>query len=557
MKIKTIKTIASITCGLGMITTIPLSMTSCSKDQDKGDKGVLSMSYDHPSFAGSHIINGFAGDAYGVDIPLTSDHYSNLISLLWINVETGETEIPNISDVTFNIVDSSQKKISNIRVEPTSPDSTLGRICWNSESYKSSTNIYFSIIASFKNTTAKPIDFCLRLASPDTSIITSSIKNDQYANVSLSDAETTLRDVISVNQPAMHPDPDQIEWTITEVNGPNQSTSNQNVVCDWITIQHSHDNKFSIVINPGCNSLQISKYNSYLFAITAKEKDNPSSFSNSCEFSVGVDCPQNYLPYYCLNTNNDSDSLVHFTSLNYDAIESWPRLAVECNTLFINAKINVVNSDIFSPDKKLPGFINNLVFDNDPPNNGVKILPNAFADCVGLHNVYISKYVKGIGENAFAKTPLINITLDKNNENFEFSENLNCTAIVQKGKDFDGSNGVVGCLITGIPCINLALMCLPNNSFKDCYGITGVEFLNSIYKVGNNVFDNCINLKDIYWSGVASLDNFDDCLSHDSFANMPTGGMLHSGNRYLPHDIVLKYLCDNFDFPLDWNSEDY
>ncbi len=61
MNKKIIKTIVGITLGLGIVSSVPYLSTSCSENEEEGEKE-LRVKYDHSHFAGDYKIDGFSGD---------------------------------------------------------------------------------------------------------------------------------------------------------------------------------------------------------------------------------------------------------------------------------------------------------------------------------------------------------------------------------------------------------------------------------------------------------------------------------------------------------------
>lgn len=537
---KALKIITSITCGLGIISTIPFVSTSCAKNEEIPQK--LQVVYDHINYKGDYKIDGFSGDQYGIDLPEDQLTGTNLISVCLYDKLTDETAKIDINDVKFDVIDlNSKTKLDWIWVKPISVDSSKARIYWDSTNINEGTYEFY-IEAKYQNFEAK-IDnnFQLNLASPDSSKIRISFNSDNNYNTTVAGG-STLTDKISLNSKSLK-SPD-IKWNIEEIIGPNALNANEQIFSDWISI----DKSGQITIQPSSAKKQKIANNNYCFRISAWDGSDLTSTSNYIYLQVSVDWKNNFV----------SKCYLDYSSTTLNGFKQWYLDNVSLfsyNTLCIPTDVTAIADSAFNGPLKMPDNINSLFFFDDGTNETREITIDklAFAHNPYLNNVQIPKYVKEIGDRAFAQTNLKKIDLDNTNPYFSYSSKLvsaveknNCHAIYHRGEDF-GTGSIVGNLICGCPCVDLAKSAVGKQYFIECYGITGVILLNTLNQIENYAFYRCVNLSKIIWRNISSIDDIK--INQYSFIKIPSKGLLIAGNRYCPCNEIFSKLVEFASFP--------
>lgn len=195
-----------------------------------------------------------------------------------------------------------------------------------------------------------------------------------------------------------------------------------------------------------------------------------------------------------------------------------------------------------------------------------EIESGVFAECPKLKNVIIGKSVEMIGEYAFNRSPIENLTLNypsikKNFRNFESLRSLTLGAPVSTieaaafegcsnltALNFDAENCNVcgnefspafpssvsevslGNEVTSIPAYFLkenerittlefpaSLSVIGNGAFEDCTNLKALDFPVSLTAIGERAFRSCSNLEEISFNSTEQLvlgdNSFEECLS--------------------------------------------
>ncbi len=358
---------------------------------------------------------------------------------------------------------------------------------------------------------------------------------------------TTLPDKISFNSKSLQPV--NIQWKIEEIIGPN-ALNHEQIFCNWISI----DEYGQIAISPPPENNQKIANNNYVFRIYATNGSDLTSTSNYIYLQVSVDWKINYV----------SKCYLDYSSSTLNGFNQWyidNASIFLFDTLCIPTDVSAIADFAFNGPLRMPVGINSLLFLDDDTNDTreITIGQSAFAHNFYLNNVHIPKYIKEIGEHAFAQTSLQNIDFDNTNPYFSYSTELvndyeknECKAIYLKNQDFS-SGSLVGNLICGCPCINLAQKGIGKQYFMDCYGLTGLILLNTTYKIENHAFFRCINLSKITWRDVGSTDGLN--IDKYSFLGIASPGLLIAGNKYCSCDQIYSKLIDFSSFPSNWQTQ--
>ena len=189
--------------------------------------------------------------------------------------------------------------------------------------------------------------------------------------------------------------------------------------------------------------------------------------------------------------------------------------SIRIGTLYYNLDATNQTAEVTSkPNGEYTGTISipETVEHNSVTYTVTRIGDNAFVYCTSLKRVTIGDSVKSIGNDAFWScsgmtdltigSSVTNIKDDafwfcsglKNiivkNENPVFDSRDNCNAIIETASN----TLLLGCMNTTIPN---GVICIGDDAFRDCSGLTSVTFPNSITSIGDRAFIGCSGLTNL------------------------------------------------------------
>ena len=166
------------------------------------------------------------------------------------------------------------------------------------------------------------------------------------------------------------------------------------------------------------------------------------------------------------------------------------------------------------------------------PDSVTTISPGAFWSCSSLESVIIPESVTSIGEYAFSYCPkLTNISVDENNQYYSNDSygvlyNKNKTTVIQYPGGITKTSYAIPDGVTTIG----------SRGFAYNASLRSITIPDSVVTIEDMAFDECTNLKDVYYDGVKEQWNK---ISIDSYYNeYLTGANIHykdiSDNAVIP-----------------------
>lgn len=197
----------------------------------------------------------------------------------------------------------------------------------------------------------------------------------------------------------------------------------------------------------------------------------------------------------------------------------------EVKSLHIPDNVTSIGSYAFN------GFssMTNVYFPETGP--GLAIGDNAFYNCTGLFNVYITRAVNSIGKCVFGRcTNLEYLEVDRNNPYYDSRDYSN--AIIETASN----TLIMGCKNTLIPN---NVQAIGQSAFAGCNVLTDISIPSSVASIGKDAFSGCEALENISFSeGLISV-------GEGAFSRCKSLEEIFFPNTFTSIGSLAFYECDN------------
>lgn len=537
---KIIKSILSITCGLGVVTAIPFVSTSCgssSKKPTPEDKFSLEYSWE----GDGDVIYGYANE-------------TDTLNLLISNTYTG-----------------SEKVKYSITNDPTNGkftiDSTSGKITYNNIAKG---KYQITVKGELESDNQKFATINLDIE----------IRNRIYSVSLTYDNKQTVSTWNNVADNQL--DSQKFSYTISQVNSINDSASyewsivNKNSAAEQANVRW--DTSLDTVV---WDQSKVSGGTQLSFQVKLSLTNSAEEASDEVSFVISIF--ENVLPSDIFSYVVKSDNTITITGFNVDFSDAkiYDKFK-DCDTIEIPESILVdgqkcyvnfvtIRAFVVEGQTTIPDYIKNCRFTDSNNVTNVTIGDEAF-EYSKITSVYISNNVSQIGRNAFACCKLENVAVSEQNSSYAIAENIgdwrhdskyfgamivkvSNTGDDSESKYFKGDN-CVGCLVTGYIYFGNNITQIVKNAFENCYGILGIYLDTQTSSIGANAFMNCVNLNEIIWSGLTALPTG---LGSGVFTGVAQTGkldLINNDESKLSENKLIKYLKEACGLPSEWEDMD-
>lgn len=544
MNKKLIKTIAIITCGLGISSSIPFMSTSC------GSSGEQPVPEDN--FTLDYSWDGDGDDIYA---------YANENGVLNLSISNSYT---GPEKVVYSIID----------------DPTNGKFTINSTTGKIS---YNNIAKNKYRITVKG-----ELENDDKKFATINLDIDIRNRVYFVFLTYDDKQMVSTwnNVADNKLDSQKFSYRIEQVNSLNDS-SVSNTPYEWsIVNKNSAAQQCNVRWDTNLNTVvwdqnKVSGGTQLSFQVKLSVTNSAEEASDEVSFVISIF--ENILPSNIFSYIVKSDKKITITGFDvdfsdaeiYDKFRKCDTIQIPesflvdgqvCYVDFVTTRAFVTGDQTIIPD-----YIKNCSFTDSNKVTNVTIGEEAF-EYSKIKSVYISNNVSLINRNAFAYCKLENVEVSDQNNSYAIAENIGDwrhdskffgNMIVQisdtgdssESKYFKGNN-CAGCLVCGYIYFGNNIPQIEANAFKHCYGILGIYLENQTSQIGDNAFMDCTNLNEIIWSGLTAIPTK---LGSGIFANVARTGkldLINNDESKLSERDLITYLKNNDDLPSEWEGMD-